>query len=268
MVNLLTARALTHEYPGTSRALDGVDLELRAGELVCILGPNGSGKSTALRILGGVLAPTHGQVEVEGRPMKQLGSLERARRIATVPQALRALPDLGVESFVLAGRYPYLGLFGSHRPGDRAAVRNALAEVDALAWIDRRLGELSGGEQQRVLIARALAQEAPILLFDEPTASLDPEHQVLVFDLIRRLVRDGRAALVATHELSLASRYADRIVLLDHGRVAARGPAAEVLRPEVLEPVYGPHLVFAAAGDDSRRPLVVPWPRRREPGES
>jgi iron complex transport system ATP-binding protein len=123
-----------------------------------------------------------------------------------------------------------------------------------------------------VLVARALAQEARILLFDEPTASLDPEHQVLVFELIERLVRDGRAALVATHELNLAGRYADRIVLLDEGRVVQSGPPAAVLRPEVLEPVYGANLLYARApggpgdGPGGACALVVPWPRGRGDG--
>jgi len=261
MVSALTASGLFHEYPGARRALDDVDLELEQGELVCILGPNGSGKSTVLKILGGVLDPTRGHVEVEGCPLADLRPGDRARRIATVPQSLLALPDLRVENFVLGGRYPYLGLFGKHRSGDRAAIRRALEEVDALDWIDRSLSELSGGEHQRVLIARALAQEAGILLFDEPTASLDPEHQVMVFDLIRRLVGDGRASLVATHELSLASRYADRILLFDGGRIRAQGTPGEVLRPEVLEPAFGAHLVFAPSGDASGRPLVVPWPQ-------
>ena len=116
-------------------------------------------------------------------------------------------------------------------------------------------------EHQRVLIARALAQEAGILLFDEPTASLDPEHQVQVFDLIRRLVEGGRASLVATHELSLASRYADPILLFDGGKIRAQGTPGEVLRPEVLEPAFGGQLVFAPSGDASGRSLVVPWPR-------
>jgi iron complex transport system ATP-binding protein len=261
MVNALTASGLVHEYPGARRALNGVDLQLQQGELVCILGPNGSGKSTALKILGGVLAPTRGSVEVEGHPLGDLRPSDRAQRIATVPQMLLALPDLRVESFVLGGRYPYLGLFGRHRSGDRAAIRRALEEVDALEWIGRSLSELSGGEHQRVLIARALAQEAGILLFDEPTASLDPEHQVQVFDLIRRLVEGGRASLVATHELSLASRYADRILLFDGGEIRAQGTPSEVLRPEVLEPAFGGQLVFAPSGDASGRSLVVPWPR-------
>jgi iron complex transport system ATP-binding protein len=268
MVSALAASGLFHEYPGAHRALDGVDLELERGELVCILGPNGSGKSTALKILGGVLEPTRGRVEVEGRALRDLRPTERAKRIATVPQSLLALPDLRVESFVLGGRYPYLGPFGKHRRGDRAAIRSALAEVDALEWIDRGLNELSGGEHQRVLIARALAQEAGILLFDEPTASLDPEHQVLVFDLIRRLVKGGRASLVATHELSLASRYADRILIFDGGKIRAQGTPDEILRPEVLEPAFGAHLVFASSGDASGRPLVVPWPQGEEPQES
>ena len=232
MVNAVRGHGIVHDYAGTPplRALDGVDIELAAGELVCVLGPNGSGKSTLLSILGGVLAPTAGTVELDGRPLASLRAQERARTIASVPQVLRALPELSVETFVLGGRYPHLGLWGRARTGDHEAVRRSLAEADAAGWSGRTLSELSGGECQRVLVARALAQEARILLFDEPTASLDPEHQVLVFDLIERLVRDGRAVAVATHELNLTSRYADRVLLLDEGRVVAGGAPADVLR--------------------------------------
>ena len=168
-------------------------------------------------------------------------------------------------AFVLGGRYPHLGLWGRAREGDRAAVDRALAQADAEGWGERRLGELSGGERQRVLVARALAQEARVLLFDEPTASLDPEHQVRVLELIARLTGEGRAALVATHELSLASRYADRIVLLMNGRLVAAGTPGEVLVPEVLGPVYGPHLLFLP-GPGTDRKLVVPWPARPDSG--
>ena len=263
MVSLLAARSVHFEYRAGERALAGVDLQLDAGELVCVLGPNGSGKSTLLKVLNGVLRPTAGAVELDGEPLGRLGARERARRIAAVPQVLAALPDVDVERFVLGGRYPHLGLWGRARAGDREAVRRALSETDAEHWSGRHLGELSGGQCQRVLMARALAQEAELLLFDEPTAALDPEHQVQIFALFRRLVRDGRAALVATHELHLAGRYADRIVLLDGGRVACVGAPDEVLRPERLAPVYGDQLHYGrgpgpAPGDS--RPLVVPWP--------
>ncbi len=273
MVTLLEVRALTHEYDGGLRALDAVDLDLSAGEVVCVLGPNGSGKSTLLRALSGVLTATGGTIALEGRPVSGLGSRERARAIASVPQVLQALPDSDVAGFVLGGRYPYLGWWGKARDGDREAVRRALREADAEEWEHRRLGELSGGQCQRVLVARALAQEARLLLFDEPTAALDPEHQVLLFELFARLVHErtaesseagGRGALIATHELALAGRFADRILLLDGGRVVASGAPRDVLREDVLKPVYGPHLHYGSGPAEEgteARPLIVPWPR-------
>jgi iron complex transport system ATP-binding protein len=146
---------------------------------------------------------------------------------------------------------------------DHDAVERALAEADAADLGPRRLDELSQGQFQRVLVARALAQEAPLFLFDEPTAALDPEHQVRLFLLIERLVAAGRAALIATHELHLASRFARRCLVLHEGKKVAEGAPEEVFRPAVLAPVFGPHLHYGRAGaerGDGARPLVVPWP--------
>jgi iron complex transport system ATP-binding protein len=178
VVTRLVARALGHEYPGPRRALAEVELALAPGELVCVIGPNGSGKSTLLRLLAGLLAPGAGAVELDGRPLAALTSRARARNIAFVPQALRARPELDARAFVLGGRYAHQprwrGILARESPADRAAVARALAEADALELAPRRLDELSQGQFQRVLLARALAQEAPLLLFDEPTAALDP----------------------------------------------------------------------------------------------
>jgi iron complex transport system ATP-binding protein len=271
VVSLLEARGLGFAYPGGERALQDVGLELERGELVCVLGPNGSGKSTLLKVLAGLLRAGSGEVRLEGGPIDALRPRERARRIASVPQVLAALPDADVESFVLGGRYPHLGAWGRARSGDHAAVARALEEADAARWRGRNLGELSGGECQRVLVARALAQEAELLLFDEPTSALDPGHQVRLFELIRSLVAEGRGALVATHELALAGCFADRLLLMDGGRVVAAGTPAQVLTPAHLEPTYGKDLHYGEApvepggehapmGSPARRPLVVPWP--------
>ncbi len=262
MVTLLEARGLRHVYEGDFLALDGIDLAAGAGELVCVLGPNGAGKSTLLRVLAGILLPTGGEVFVEGRPLAAYSAKERARSIALVPQALRAMPDVTVETFVGYGRYAHMGLFARHRPEDREAVRRALERADAADLARRPLTELSGGQRQRALIARALAQEARLLLIDEPTIALDPEHQVLAFEQIARLTCEGRAALVVTHDMNLASQFATRIVLLDEGQVAAEGSVSEVLRPERLEPVYGPNLAYGTLpAPDGRgtRPFVLPW---------
>ncbi len=262
MVSRLVARGVSFEYPGPIRALDGVDLELAPGELSCVLGPNGSGKSTLVALLAGLLRPLAGTVMLDGKEVFHLRPRQRARHIALVPQDLRALPDVTVLDFVYAGRYGHLGFLRRPGPADAAAVRRALTDADVADLDGRLLTELSGGQRQRVLIARALAQEADLLLVDEPTNSLDPEHQLAVFDLLARLSCEGRGALVVTHDLNLASQFATRITLLCEGRVAATGTAEEVLCPEVLEPVYGRHLRygrFPAPRGEGERPFVVPW---------
>jgi iron complex transport system ATP-binding protein len=266
VVSALRASGLVHKYPGGRRALDGVDLALEAGELVTVIGPNGSGKSTLLRLCAGLLTPAAGAVALAGRDVPRMSARERARALAFVPQGLRALPELSASAFVRGGRYAHqprlANVLARESAADRAAVARAREGADASDLAARRLDELSLGQFQRVLLARALAQEAPLLLLDEPTAALDPEHQVRSFLLIERLVASGRAALVVTHELSLASRFAGRCVVLRAGRVAAAGAPAAVFRPEVLEPVFGPHLHYASvpAAPGEARPLVVPWP--------
>ena len=273
-MNALSARGLVHEYAGGERALDGVELVLARGELVCVVGPNGSGKSTLLRVCAGLLAPSAGSIELDGTPLAALAPRVRAKEIAFVPQALHALSDVDARSFVLGGRYAHharwAGILARETSADRAAVERALAEADALELAARRLDELSLGQLQRVRVARALAQEAPLLLFDEPTAALDPEHQVRMFLLLERLVAAGRAALVVTHELNLASRFAERCLVLHAGRVAAEGAPAAVFRPATLAPVFGAHLYYGrvpdpGAGDSGARPLVVPWPAEDAP---
>lgn len=257
MVSALQAAGLGFAWERGPRAVDGVDLSVSEGELLVVLGPNGSGKSTLLRLLAGLLAAQAGEVRVDGRPVRAFGPRERARRLAVVPQALAALPDLSVESFVLAGRYAHMGRWSGARAEDRQAVRAALAAADVAELGPRPLAELSGGQRQGVLVARALAQEAPRLLVDEPTAALDLQHQLRVFELLARLAGEGRAVLVVTHDANLASQYASRVALLHAGRLRALGPPAEVLRPEVLEPVYGRQLHFGALPDG--RPFVLPW---------
>jgi iron complex transport system ATP-binding protein len=268
---LVEARAVAYAYSSRAAprgadappAVDGIDLAIAPGALVCLLGPNGSGKSTLLKLLGGLLRPARGEVRLAGAPIDAMAPRERARRVALVPQYLPTLADVHVTDFVAAGRYAHLGFWRDHTARDRDAVRRALSEADAADLGDRLLTELSGGQRQRVLVARALAQEADLLLFDEPTASLDPDHQVRTFALIAELLARpaggsaGRAAVVATHELSLASRFATHAVLMDAGTVRAAGAPAEILTRAVLEPVYGPHLWFGAAGPG--RPVVVPW---------
>jgi iron complex transport system ATP-binding protein len=267
VVKLLEAVGLEHAYEdrGGGAAiptLHGIDLSLGPGELLCVLGPNGAGKSTLLRALTGLIEPTRGQVLMHGKVAHRLDSRERARLVALVPQLLHALPEVTVETFVGYGRYAHQGYFTRPSQGDRAAVLRALAAADACELSARPLAELSGGQLQRVLFARALAQEAEVLLVDEPTSSLDPQHQVAAFELVARLTCEGHAAVVVTHELNLASQFATRLLLLDAGRPVAEGSVQEVLRREVLEPVYGRHLAYGelpAPRGDGKRPFVVPW---------
>jgi iron complex transport system ATP-binding protein len=261
MVTLLAARQVAYEYAGPVVALRGADLALAAGELLCVIGPNGSGKSTLLKCLGGLLAPAKGEVELEGASLDRYDSVARARKLAIVPQYLPLLPDVRVLHFVLGGRYSHLARWKGWQPHDLQVARAGLAQCDAADLESRLMSDLSGGQRQRVLLARSLAQEAKILLVDEPTNSLDPEHQVRVFALVRRLADEGRAVLVVTHDLNLASQFATRVALLCDGRVVNEGPPAEILRREILEPVYGEHLHFGAVteADGSTRPIVLPW---------
>lgn len=256
MVNQLVARDLSFEYPGPQRALDGVSLELARGELVSLVGPNGSGKSTLLRCLAGLVEPLAGTVELDGTPLSAWKPRERALRVAVVPQFLPSLYDVTVEDFVLGGRYARIDRWSGPRAEDRAALDKALVACDALECVGRAMSELSGGQRQRVVVARAVAQEAPVLLVDEPTTSLDPDHQVAVFELLARLACDGRIVLVVTHELNLAAQFSASMAVLSRGKLVARGPVDAIVRPEVLVPVYGERLHFGKLDDG--RPFVVP----------
>jgi iron complex transport system ATP-binding protein len=261
--HILEARGIAYEYPGGLRALDGIDVALDPGDLAVAIGPNGSGKSTLIKVLAGLLAPQAGEVRLAGRPVARFAPRERAREIAVVPQFLPALPEVRVEEFVLGGRYARLGRWNTIHAEDRRIVAESLAQCDAADLLQRDMIELSGGQRQRVLVARALAQEARVLLVDEPTNALDPEHQIRVFELVARLRSTDRSALVVTHDLNLASQYATRLFLLQSGRIAAQGDVEHVLRREVLEPVYGENLYFGRWPDDAQRadagrPFVLP----------
>lgn len=255
-------RDLTFRYPDAPRpAVDGVTLELPAGGCTAVLGPNGSGKSTLLRLLLGTLAPASGTVEFGGRPLSGWSREALAREVGVVPQGEENAFPLTVRELVAMGRYPYLGPWRRPGPDDHAAVDRALRRCDVHAVAERGVGTLSGGERQRARVARALAQEPATLALDEPTAALDVAHEMAIFELLRALGRAGTTVLVITHSLNLAARYADRLVLMEGGRVAADGPPADVLRRETVERVYGwpvsvvPH---PGPGPDAGAPQVVP----------
>lgn len=266
MVMSLAARAVCFAYEGEGElALDSVDLSVEPGDFLAVLGPNGAGKSTLLKLLCGLLAPRSGSVELHGQAVNSWSGRDRAQRLALVPQSLNRLPDVTVEAFVSYGRYSHRRLFSGPSREDQAVIADALKQADLVGLASRPLAELSGGQRQRAMIARALAQEARVLLVDEPTNALDPEHQLRVFDLLADLCERGRSVVVVTHELNLASQFAAQGLLLAAGKPVMHGPIESILRQEVLEPVYGNELVFGerwAERPGQVRPYVLPWKGR------
>ena len=236
---IVEARELRVTYRGArSPALDGVSCSLGEGQLLAVVGPNGGGKTTLLRAILGMTPLEKGTVTIAGRELALWRRRDLARVIAVVAQREEMVYPLRVGETVMLGRYSRLGPLAPAREEDRAAVERALRRCDAWDLRDRRTDTLSGGEWQRVRVARALAQEPRALLLDEPTAALDIRHEMEVFELVRQLVHEGLSAMVITHHINLAARYATSMLLLSHGRIAAEGPPAAVLRREILEPVF------------------------------
>jgi len=259
---ILALREVTARYPGVPRdAVAGVSLDVRAGDFVTILGPNGSGKTTLLRVALGVLPATAGTAHILGRPATAWGRRALARLVGVVAQREDNLFPQRVRETVALGRYPHLSLWGAMRPEDRAAVTRALERCDAAALADRWIWTLSGGEYQRVRLARALAQEPRLLVLDEPTASLDIRHEMELFELVRALVdapTGGLGVILITHHVNLAARFADRVLLLDAGRAAAHGRPAEVLTRETVERVFAWPVAIQPFDD---RPQMIPLRR-------
>jgi iron complex transport system ATP-binding protein len=223
---------------GPRRILHDVSLEVQSGEVLALIGPNGAGKTTLVRAVSGVI-PYRGHIRTNGDDFASLSPLQRARYVATVPQAVSLPPAFTVWETVLLGRTPYLNFLGQPSQKDEDIARQALGRVSALPFADRRVGELSGGEQQRVLFARALCQSTPLLLLDEPTAHLDLQYQVSLLELVHELAhKDNLAVLIALHDLNLAAHYADRIALMVAGNIKAIGKPKEVLQPELIAEAY------------------------------
>jgi iron complex transport system ATP-binding protein len=220
--------------------LDRIDLELTADECLVVVGPNGAGKTTTLRMMAGLLPPTRGQLLWGQQPYADLTRKELARRIAYVPQSRPLQVPLTVEQLVLLGRYPYLSPFRwAPRDADFSAVLRAMSLAGVTNLRERRLEELSGGERQSAYIAAALAQEAEVLILDEPTTHLDPQHQRQIASLVLKLNREeGLAVVLATHDLNFAALLADRMVALLEGNVVGDGPPEELLQPERLKEIF------------------------------
>jgi iron complex transport system ATP-binding protein len=252
---LLSARGLTRRAGGRT-ILGPLDLDVFAGECLMVVGPNGAGKTTLLRLLTGLLPSAAGEVRHRGRSLAGLPRRERARHIAYVPQVRPSSVPLTVHEVVLLGRYPHLSALQlAPRSEDFAAVEEALAVVGIVELRDRPLDELSGGERQAVYIAAALAQEAEMLVLDEPTTHLDARHQREVAALLLKLAREaGRTVVAATHDLNLASLLGDRLLALSGGRVLAVGSPAEILRPELLGTLFGTRFEIVRAGE---RPVTL-----------
>jgi iron complex transport system ATP-binding protein len=244
---------------GGRRVLSGIDLELHDGELLAVIGPNGSGKTTLLRTMLGLQPADEGEVKILGHPARELEAAARARRAAWMPQEERPSENLSVEEYVALARFPHIGAFGLEDESDRRAVEEALLTCDLVGLRHRGILDVSGGERQRVLFARALAQASPVLVLDEPTSHLDMARQFEVMAYLDRFRREspGRAVLIAMHDLNLACRFADRLLWLARGRVASIDtPRASVTAERVYQ-VFGVEAVV-----QSREGQVVVFPPR------
>jgi iron complex transport system ATP-binding protein len=249
-------------YPHAAKpAVNGVTLDAPRGAVTAIVGPNGSGKSTLVRALLGRLPPERGAITIDDAAIDALTRIEAARRVALVPQREEPAFPLMVRDFIALGRYAHGGVWSSETAGDRAAIASAAQRAGVSEFLERRTPELSGGEWQRVRIARALAQGGDALVLDEPTAFLDVAHEMSVFELLDALAREGRAVLLVSHQLNLVARFATRIALLHAGTLAAFGTPDDVMRGDLLERVYEWPLVVTrdpAVG----APVLVPLRHR------
>lgn len=237
-------------------ALERVSLSIGAGEIVALLGPNGSGKSTFLGALAGLIPFREGTVTIDGDDLGTISRLELSRRVAVVPQGIHFAMPFTVAETVLMGRFPHMGRFGRHGRHDYDVVRTSLDRVGLTAFGERRVTALSGGEAQRVSIARALAQDTPALLLDEPTSALDPGHTMDIVSLLEGLSAEGRAIGIAVHDVNMALSMAHRLVFLKNGRLIHACSPGEIT-PELLEEVYD--VGWKVESLDGGRVVAFPW---------
>jgi iron complex transport system ATP-binding protein len=221
---------------GSRVVLDAINLQLQSGSITAVLGPNGAGKSTLLSCLASLLTPARGAIELDGVSLHSIPAAQRARRIALLPQTPEIAWSVDVETLVSLGRIPFHGL--SSDAQDREAITRAMERTQVTQWSQRIVTTLSGGERARVLLARVLAGESDWILADEPFTGLDPSHQFEAAELLRSVANQGGGVVLTIHDLTLAARIADRVVILDEGRVVADGAPRDALTPSVLRDVY------------------------------
>ncbi|MCJ7625138.1 MAG: ABC transporter ATP-binding protein [Anaerolineaceae bacterium] len=254
---MLLLKSLTAAY-GSKIILRDISLSLRKGTILAVIGPNGAGKSTLIRAISGVISISSGEIKYQGQNIEKFSPIERSRLMAVVPQALLAPPAFSAWDTVLTGRTPHLNWLGQLSEQDRNIARQSMQRTDTIGLKDRYVNQLSGGEQQRVLLARALAQSTPILLMDEPTTHLDLQYQVNIMEHVKSLVKhDGISVLIAMHDLNLVARYADEIALLVDGTIRAFGSPKEILKPDLLSEVYRIPLQVVSFDKDETL-LVIP----------
>lgn len=260
MMPLLSAEKISFAYGGAPTLTD-INFALECGALRALLGPNGSGKTTLLKILTGILPPAHGAVKYQGADLKTLTRREIAKRIALVPQELNLQFGFTVRQMVMLGRTPHVSALGGPSQHDRAVVERVMDMTEIREMQARVITELSGGEQQRVVIAMALAQEPQVLLLDEPTVHLDINHQIEILDLVRKLNRErGLTVLATMHDLNLAALYFDDLVLLERGKIVAQGTPPEVLNAERIREVFNANVLVQAHPARADAPQVILLP--------
>ena len=257
---LLSAEKISFSYSGAP-TLREINFALECGGLCALLGPNGSGKTTLLKLLLGILSPTRGNVFYQATDLKKMTRREIAKRIALVPQEMNLQFGFTVEQMVMLGRTPHVGALSGAKKNDRAVVEHAMEMMEIREMRDRVVTELSGGEQQRVVIAMALAQEPQVLLLDEPTVHLDINHQIEILELLKNLNRErGLTVLATMHDLNLAALYFDNLILLERGRIVAQGAPQTVLNAEQIRSVFNASVMVQPHPTKQDAPQVILLP--------